>query len=59
MDPNACLKELLKSLIELNDGNDSDDRDDVLMHLEALRGWLREGGFAPDAQEVIDELAEF
>jgi len=44
MDPQAALRELLGELAD-----DEPDRDRILELLDALRGWIRQGGYLPKA----------
>ena len=44
MDPQAALHELLKEI-----SDDEPDRDRALELLDALRAWIRRGGYIPNA----------
>lgn len=55
MDPNACLNEIRylidKMLNEKDDEIDSGDAVELAERVEALDGWIANGGFLPDRWE--------
>ena len=59
MDAQRVLSDMVSDLLQLEyDPGSEDLRGTCAANLEALAGWIRRGGFAPDARRIMAEALE-
>ena len=50
MDPSTCFETITKLSAKIQEGHSSSDlTEELLEHIDALKGWLSKGGFLPTA----------